>query len=148
MVLGLYYITKPRKSTKDFVVKGEGMKFYSPEEVIIAYNEGRVDLHAIINVMISNPNGDDPNHSELIETTVGRIIFNQVVPTAYGYVNELLTKKSLRDIIGLLIRKTGNDVAAKFLDDIKALGYKMAYDGGLSFNLGDVLVPEVKENPH
>jgi DNA-directed RNA polymerase subunit beta' len=145
MVLGLYYITKPRKSTKDFVVKGEGMKFYSPEEVIIAYNEGRVDLHAIINVMISNPNGDDPNHSELIETTVGRIIFNQVVPTAYGYVNELLTKKSLRDIIGLLIRKTGNDVAAKFLDDIKALGYKMAYDGGLSFNLGDVLVPEVKE---
>ena len=145
MVLGLYYMTKPRKSTKDYPVKGEGMKFYSPEEVIIAHNEERVDLHAIINVRINNPDGESPDKYELIETTVGRVLFNQVVPSQYGYVNELLTKKSLRDIIGLLIRKTGNDVAAQFLDDIKSLGYRMAYNGGLSFNLGDVLIPEIKE---
>ncbi|MBN2745432.1 MAG: DNA-directed RNA polymerase subunit beta' [Bacteroidales bacterium] len=146
MVLGLYYMTKPRQSTPEHIVKGEGMIFYSPEEVIIAYNELKVDLHAIIKVKIRNPKGDEPNQIELIETTVGRVLFNQVVPEAYGYVNELLTKKSLRDIIGLLIRKTGNDVAARFLDDIKNLGYKMAYEGGLSFNLGDILVPKVKES--
>jgi DNA-directed RNA polymerase subunit beta' len=145
MVLGLYYITKPRKSAPEHIVKGEGMTFYSPEEVIIAYNERVVDLHAIIKVKINNPTGDNPELIQTIETTVGRVLFNQVVPTEYGYINEVLTKKSLRDIIGLLIRKTGNDVAAKFLDDIKDLGYKMAYEGGLSFNLGDILVPEVKE---
>ena len=145
MVLGLYYMTKPRKSTKEHPVKGEGMTFYSPEEVTIAYNEGLLDLHAIINVRIQNPEGDDENKYEIIETTVGRVLFNKVVPKEFGYINQLLTKKSLRDIIGLLIRKTGNDVAAKFLDDIKDLGYKMAYEGGLSFNLGDILIPTVKE---
>ncbi len=145
MVLGLYYMTKPRKSTPEHPVKGEGMTFYSDEEVTIAYNEGKLDLHAIINVRIQNPNGDNENEYKVLETTVGRVLFNKLVPKEYGYINELLTKKSLRNIIGLLIRKTGNDVAAKFLDDIKDLGYKMAYEGGLSFNLGDILIPKIKE---
>ncbi len=145
MVLGLYYMTKPRKSTPEHIVRGEGMTFYSPEEVNIAFNEGVIDLHAIINIRIQNPTGNDENEFKIIETTVGRVLFNNVVPKEYGYINQILTKKSLRDIIGLLIRKTGNDVAANFLDDIKALGYKMAYEGGLSFNLGDVLIPKIKE---
>lgn len=144
MVLGLYYMTKARRSVPEHIVKGEGMNFYSPEEVIIAHNEGKVDLHAIIKVKIRNPKGDSPELIQLIETTVGRVLFNEVVPEEMGFINEVLTKKSLRDIIGYLIRKTGNDVAAKFLDDIKNLGYKMAYEGGLSFNLSDVIVPEIK----
>ena len=145
MVLGLYYMTKPRKSTPEHPVRGEGMTFYSAEEVNIAFNEGILDIHAIINCRVQNPNGDNENEYKIVETSVGRVLFNEVVPKEYGYINQLLTKKSLRDIIGLLIRKTGNDVAAKFLDEIKALGYKMAYDGGLSFNLGDILIPEIKE---
>ncbi len=144
MVLGLYYITKARKSTEEHVVKGEGMKFYSPEEVIIAYNEKRADLHAIINVMIDTFEDNKPV-KKMIETTVGRVIFNQIVPKEYGYINQLLTKKSLRDIIGFILKKTGTAITTEFLDNIKDLGFHMAYKGGLSFNLGNVLIPEIKE---
>ncbi|MBP5759100.1 MAG: DNA-directed RNA polymerase subunit beta', partial [Bacteroidales bacterium] len=140
MVLGLYYMTKPRKSEPGHPMKGEGKIFYSPEEVIIAYNEKRVDLHSIIKVKI-----DNKGKEELIDTTVGRVLFNQVVPKDYGYINEVLGKKSLRDIIGDVFKVCGNAVTAKFLDDIKNMGYRMAFKGGLSFNLGDVIVPEAKE---
>lgn len=145
MVLGLYYMTKARKSEKNLIVKGEGMTFYSPQEVIIAYNEKAVDLHAIIKVRHTFTE-DHEKVTRLIETTVGRVIFNQVVPEEYGYINQLLTKKSLRDIIGQILKKTGTAKTAKFLDDIKDLGFKMAFQGGLSFNLDDVIVPQVKES--
>ncbi|MBE5034308.1 DNA-directed RNA polymerase subunit beta' [Gallalistipes aquisgranensis] len=142
MVLGLYYITKPKKG-----VKGEGQVFYGAEEAIIAYNEKRADLHAKVKVMVDNAVAEDGTlKRELIETTVGRILFNQVVPKEVGYINTLLTKKSLRDIIGLVMKKAGADKAADFLDDIKNLGYRMAFQGGLSFNLDAVLIPEEKES--
>ncbi len=144
MVLGLYYITKPRKSTPDHIVRGEGMTFYSPEEVIIAHNERRIDMHAIINCRVKvRENGQIV--TKKVETTVGRIIFNQVVPEEYGYINQLLTKKSFRSIVGEMVRLLGTAVTTKFLDDIKNMGYYMAYKGGLSFNLGNVLVPAAKE---
>ncbi|MDR1348596.1 MAG: DNA-directed RNA polymerase subunit beta' [Prevotellaceae bacterium] len=140
MVLGLYYITKPRKNAK-----GEGFVFYGTEEAIIAYNEKRADLHAIVKVRINTKSEDDEiEKNEIIETTIGRIIFNQVVPEEVGYINELLTKKSLRDIIGKVLKKTGIARTSEFLDDIKNMGYQMAFKGGLSFNLGDVIVPEEK----
>ena len=145
MVLGLYYITKARKSTDDHPVKGEGLKFYSSEEVVIAYNEKQVDLHAIIKVLIPTVNDQGEEEKTLVETTVGRVLFNEVVPNEIGFINELLTKKSLRDIIGKVLKKTGTDVTAKFLDDIKDLGFQMAFRGGLSFNLDDVIVPQEKE---
>lgn len=144
MVLGLYYMTKGRKSIPENTVKGEGMSFYSPEEVIIAYNERVVDLHAYIKVRITEIEKGSPVE-KLIETTVGRVLFNQVVPQEYGYINQLLTKKALRDIIGDVLKKTGTAKTAQFLDDIKNLGYTMAFKGGLSFTLSDVIVPEVKE---
>ncbi len=146
MVLGLYYMTKGRRSEPEHIVKGEGMTFYSPEEVIIAYNEKATDLHAHIKVRIELPNDDEeaPITTKLIETTVGRVLFNQVVPKKMGYIDQLMTKKSLRDIIGDILKKTGTSATAKFLDDIKDLGFKMAFKGGLSFNLGDVNVPEIK----
>jgi DNA-directed RNA polymerase subunit beta' len=140
MVLGLYYITKPRKGTK-----GEGLRFYSPEEVIIAYNEKRVDLHAIIKVRKEFVDSEGNTKVEHIETTVGRVIFNQSVPEEMGYINELLTKKSLRDIIGNVLKKSGTARTAQFLDDIKELGYHMAFKGGLSFNLDDVMIPAEKQ---
>ncbi|MGQ0828871.1 MAG: DNA-directed RNA polymerase subunit beta' [Bacteroidota bacterium] len=143
MVLGLYYMTKGKKTTKDEKVKGEGLTFYSPEETIIAYNEKRVELHAFVKVRLQvKENGKLIN--KLIETTVGRILFNQVVPKEVGYINELLTKKSLRDIIGNIVKETGMAKTAKFLDEIKGLGYMSAFRGGLSFNLGDVIVPDDK----
>jgi len=143
MVLGLYYITKSRKSTKDFKVKGEGLIFYSPEEVVIAHNEGEVDIHANIKVKTNDvENGETVN--KLIETTVGRVIFNKYVPEGIGFINELLTKKALRDIIGGILKQCGNAITANFLDDIKSLGYKMAFEGGLSFNLDDVIIPKDK----
>ena len=145
MVLGLYYMTKARKSDSSLKQKGEGMTFYSPEEVIIAYNEKCADLHAIINVRHSFVENNE-KVTRIIETTVGRILFNQVVPEEYGYINQLLTKKSLRDIIGQILKKTGTAKTAKFLDDIKDLGFKMAFQGGLSFNLDDVIVPAIKES--
>ncbi|HOI31856.1 MAG: DNA-directed RNA polymerase subunit beta' [Bacteroidales bacterium] len=144
MVLGLYYITKPRKSTEDHPVKGEGKKFYSSEEVNIAYNEKRVDLHAIIYVK-TKIREKGKLVETMLETTVGRVLFNEVVPEAFGFVNQLLTKKSLRDIIGDMVKRLGTAAAAQFLDDIKNLGFRMAYRGGLSFNLGNVMVPAVKE---
>ena len=143
MVLGLYYMTKGKKNTKDDVVKGEGLTFYSPEETIIAYNEKRVDLHAWVKVRLEVKEGDKLVN-KLIETTVGRILFNQVVPKEVGYINELLTKKSLRDIIGNIVKETGMAKTAKFLDEMKTLGFMSAFRGCLSFNLGDVIVPEDK----
>ena len=140
MVLGLYYITKPRAGAK-----GEGMKFYGPEEVIIAYNEGRVDLHAKISIRLPKDMTDLSKGYRIFDnTTVGRVIFNQVVPPEVGYINELLTKKSLRDIIGKVVKVCGVARTAQFLDDIKSIGYTMAYRGGLSFNLADVLIPKEK----
>ncbi|MFH1937363.1 MAG: DNA-directed RNA polymerase subunit beta', partial [Bacteroidota bacterium] len=144
MVLGLYYMTKARTSAGNDKVPGEGMTFYSPEEVIIAYNEKRADLHAVINVRITTRENEQPV-TKIIETTVGRVLLNQVVPEAYGYINQLLTKKALRDIIGSILKKTGTAKTAKFLDDIKDLGFTMAFQGGLSFNLDDVIIPEIKE---
>ena len=143
MVLGLYYMTKGKKTIGDDKVKGEGLTFYSPEETIIAYNEKRVDLHAWVKVRLQVKEGDKLV-TKLIETTVGRILFNQVVPQEVGYINELLTKKSLRDIIGYIVKETGMAKTAKFLDEIKGLGYMSAFRGGLSFNLGDVIVPDDK----
>ena len=143
MVLGLYYMTKGKKNTKEDVVKGEGLSFYSPEETIIAYNEKRVDLHAWVKVRLEVKEGDKLVN-KLVETTVGRILFNQVVPKEVGFINELLTKKSLRDIIGNIVKETGMAKTAKFLDEMKTLGFMSAFRGCLSFNLGDVMVPEDK----
>jgi DNA-directed RNA polymerase subunit beta' len=140
MVLGLYYMTKPRTGAR-----GEGMTFYSTEEVIIAYNEGVIDLHAIIKVKIEDVDENGEMFRHIIETTVGRIIFNQSVPKEVGYINQILTKKSLRTIISDIYKRTGNAVTVNFLDAIKDLGYTMAYRGGLSFNLSDVVVPEDKK---
>lgn len=144
MVLGLYYMTKARKSIKSNPVKGEGYKFYGPEEVIIAYNEKAVDIHAVVYVKVDDMvDGEHVNHT--VETTVGRVLFNQVVPEGYKYVNELLTKRSLRDIIADVLKVVGTAKTASFLDDIKSMGFKMAFTGGLSFNLGDIVVPEAKK---
>ena len=140
MVLGLYYITKPREGSR-----GQGMTFYGPEEVIIAYNEGRVDLHAKISIRLPKDMTDLSKGYRIFEnTTVGRVIFNQVVPPEVGYINELLTKKSLRDIIGKVVKVCGVARTAQFLDDIKSIGYTMAFKGGLSFNLADVIIPQEK----
>lgn len=144
MVLGLYYITKNRVSSKEHPVKGEGMTFYSAEEVIIAYNEKKIDLHASIKVRVTY-NLDGEYITETVDTTTGRIIFNQLVPEGVGYINSLLTKKALRDIIGDVLAKVGVAKTALFLDEIKDLGYDMAFKGGLSFNLNDVIIPVEKE---
>ncbi|MBN8701752.1 MAG: DNA-directed RNA polymerase subunit beta' [Bacteroidetes bacterium] len=145
MVLGLYYMTKGRRSEKGHVVKGEGRTFYSPEEVIISYNEGQVDQHAFVKVRLDNVKEGDKLVTKVIETTVGRVLINQVVPKQVGYINELLTKKSLREIISDIMKDTDMPTTAKFLDDIKTLGFNAAFKGGLSFNLGDVIVPEEKQ---
>jgi DNA-directed RNA polymerase subunit beta' len=146
MVLGLYYMTKPRKSTKDHPVKGEGLTFYSAEEVIIAYNEKRVDLNAIIKIRTKDFNEAGELVYQIIESTVGRVIFNEEVPEAAGYINEVLTKKSLRDIIGGILKVTDVPTTAEFLDSIKDLGYKFAFEGGLSFSLGDIIIPQEKHS--
>jgi DNA-directed RNA polymerase subunit beta' len=145
MVLGLYYITKGKKTMGDEIVKGEGKAFYSADEVIIAYNEGRVDLHAFIKVKADVRNAEGGIERQLIETTVGRVIFNQFVPKENGFVNALLTKKSLREIIGQILKNTTIPKTVQFLDDIKTLGFRMAFRGGLSFNIKDLTIPEVKE---
>ena len=139
MVLGLYYITKLREGAK-----GEGLTFYGPEESIIAYNEGRVTLQTKIKVRLPKDKMHPEAGTQIIETTPGRLMFNQVVPDEVPYINTLLKKKNLRDIIGEVLKYTGVARTSKFLDDIKDLGYKMAYLGGLSFNLADVIVPEQK----
>ena len=141
MVLGLYYITKLRKGDK-----GEGLKFYGPEEAQIAYNEGRVTLHAPVSVVVDDIDEEGNPIQHLVEnTSVGRVLVNQFVPREIGYVNEILSKKSLRTIISKVIKKCGIPRSAQFLDDIKNLGYYMAFRGGLSFNLGDVIIPKEKE---
>ncbi len=145
MVLGLYYITKGKKTIGDEVVRGEGKHFYSAEEVIIAYNEGRIDLHAWIKVKATVRLNDGALVTKLIETTVGRVIFNQSVPKEVGFINALLTKKNLREIIGDIINITNVPKTAKFLDDIKQLGFRTAFQGGLSFNINDLIIPSIKE---
>lgn len=145
MVLGLYYITKGKRNTDVDVVKGEGMRFYSAEEVIIAYNEGKVDLHAYIKVKTNVRNDAGILEFKLLETTVGRVLFNQSVPSEVGFVNALLTKKSLREIIGNIIKITNVPTTAKFLDAIKELGFRMAFRGGLSFNIQDLVLDVPKE---
>ena len=145
MVLGLYYISKGKKSTDTEIVKGEGKAFYSAEEVIIAHNEGRVDLHANIRVKADVRLANGTLERRLIETTVGRVIFNQFVPKEAGFVNALLTKKSLREIIGDIIKATDIPKTAKFLDDIKQLGFRTAFRGGLSFNINDLIIPDAKQ---
>ncbi|MDC0380658.1 DNA-directed RNA polymerase subunit beta' [Flavobacteriaceae bacterium] len=144
MVLGLYYMTKLRKSTKEVKIIGEGLTFYSPEEVIIAYNEKRVDLNAQIRVRTQDFNADGELATQIIETTVGRVLFNEKVPAAAGYINEVLTKKSLRDIIHGILKATSVPETAAFLDEIKSLGYNFAFKGGLSFSLGDIIIPQEK----
>ena len=141
MVLGLYYITKARPG-----VKGEGMSFYGPEEVIIALNEKAIDIHASINVRLPKNKLNPEEGTEMVKTTPGRIIVNQLAPIEVPYINEVLGKKSLRKIISNVIKYTGVARTALFLDDIKDLGYTMAFKGGLSFNLGDVLIPEEKKS--
>ncbi|MFN5416942.1 MAG: DNA-directed RNA polymerase subunit beta' [Flavobacteriia bacterium] len=145
MVLGLYYITKGRKSTEDRIVKGEGGIFYSPEEVIIAHNEGKLELHAHIKVKTYDLDENGVPTLQMIDTTCGRILFNERAPREVGYINDVLTKKALRDIIGHVLKICGTARTAQFLDDIKELGYHMAFKGGLSFNLDDIIIPKEKE---
>jgi len=141
MVLGLYYITKLRPGDM-----GEGTVFYGPEEAEIAYNEGRVTLHAPVKVLVDDVDSEGKSIRHIMEdTSVGRVLFNRYVPKEIGYVNEIISKKSLRTIIGKVIKTCGVTRSAQFLDDIKNLGYKMAFRGGLSFNLGDVIIPKEKE---
>uniref|UniRef100_UPI00356929AA DNA-directed RNA polymerase subunit beta' n=1 Tax=Muriicola sp. TaxID=2020856 RepID=UPI00356929AA len=144
MVLGLYYMTKERKSTEEKPVKGEGLTFYSYEEVVIAFNEGKVELNAGIKVRAKDFNDKGELVNQIIETTVGRVLFNMVVPEEAGYVNEVLNKKSLRDIIGKILSVTDVPTTAEFLDKIKTMGYEFAFKGGLSFSLGDIIIPQEK----
>ena len=140
MVLGLYYITKLRKGAK-----GEGLTFYGPEEALIAYNEGKVDIHAPVKVIVKDVDENGEIVDVMRETSVGRVIVNEIVPPEVGYINTIISKKSLRDIISDVIKVCGVAKAADFLDGIKNLGYKMAFQGGLSFNLNDIIIPKEKE---
>jgi len=143
MVLGLYYITKGKKSTEAEVIRGEGKTFYNLDEVIIAYNENVIDLHANIKVR-AKVRENAQLVTKIVETTVGRVLFNQYVPVEVGYVNALLTKKNLREIIGDIIKITNVPKTAKFLDEIKTLGFRMAFKGGLSFSINDLIIPNIK----
>ncbi|MEX0996105.1 MAG: DNA-directed RNA polymerase subunit beta' [Flavobacteriaceae bacterium] len=144
MVLGLYYMTKHRISTPEHKVVGEGLTFYSDEEVIIAYNEKRVELNAGIKVRTKDFNDKGELVNKIIETTVGRVLFNKSVPEKAGFFNEVLTKKSLRDIIGKILKTTDVPTTAAFLDEIKDMGFDYAFKGGLSFSLGDIIIPPEK----
>ncbi|MDT7827814.1 DNA-directed RNA polymerase subunit beta' [Pricia sp. S334] len=144
MVLGLYYMTKERKSTPEVPVKGEGTTFYSYEEVEIALNEGMVNLNAGIKVRAPDFNEEGELVDQIIPTTVGRVLFNMEVPEQAGYINEVLNKKSLRDIIGRILSVTDVPTTADFLDQIKTMGYDFAFRGGLSFSLGDIIIPKEK----
>ena len=145
MVLGLYYMTKARLSTPEHKVVGEGLTFYSVEEVHIAYNEKRVNLNATIKIRAKDFNEEGELEYQIIETTVGRVLFNEVVPENAGYFNEVLTKKNLREIIGKILKVTSVPETAEFLDKIKSMGYGFAFKGGLSFSLGDIIIPPQKE---
>ncbi len=140
MVLGLYYITKPRKGAK-----GEGLTFYGAEEAIIAYNEKRAELHATVKCVVEDLDENGELVDKLVETTIGRILFNQVVPKEVGFINEVLTKRSCRDIISVVMKRAGAAKVAAFLDDVKSMGYRMAFQGGLSFNLDAVIIPDEKQ---
>ncbi len=144
MVLGLYYMTKERKSTKEIPIIGEGLTFYSEEEVEIAFNEGMVNLNAKIKVRTKDFNDEGELVNKIVETTVGRVLFNMVVPEEAGYVNQVLNKKALRDIIGTILRATDVPTTADFLDRIKTMGFQFAFKGGLSFSLGDIIIPPEK----
>ncbi len=146
MVLGLYYMTKERKSTPEVPVQGEGLTFYSYEEVEIAFNEGMVNLNAGIKVRAMDFNEEGELVSQVIPTTVGRVLFNMEVPEAAGYINDVLNKKSLRDIIGKILAVTDVPTTADFLDKIKTMGYDFAFKGGLSFSLGDIIIPPEKQS--
>ena len=141
MVLGLYYITKLRKGAK-----GEGHTFYGPEEALIAYNEGKVDIHAIVKVVVNDLDEDGVLKPMLRETSVGRVIANEVIPEEVGFFNEVISKKTLRDLIANVIKVVGVARACSFLDGIKNLGYRLAFEGGLSFNLDDIIIPKEKED--
>ena len=144
MVLGLYYLTKERSSTDDVKVKGEGQRFYSSEEVMIAYNESIVDLHAKIQVRAKGENENGELDMQRIDTTVGRVLFNQAVPESVPFINTLLTKRNLKRVISDIINRTDFHVTADFLDQIKEMGFMWSFKGGLSFNLGDLITPTVK----
>jgi DNA-directed RNA polymerase subunit beta' len=146
MVLGLYYMTKERRSVDGTKVKGEGLTFYDFEEVVIAYNEGKVELNAVIKVRTKDFNEEGELANTILETTVGRVLFNMVVPEQAGFVNEVLNKKSLRDIIGKILAVTDVPTTSEFLDKIKTMGYEFAFRGGLSFSLGDIIIPEEKHD--
>ncbi|MDA0843382.1 MAG: DNA-directed RNA polymerase subunit beta', partial [Bacteroidetes bacterium] len=144
MVLGLYYMTKERRSTPEEPVLGEGLTFYSPEEVVIAFNEKRVNLNAVIKIRVKDFNESGELVYQIIETTVGRVLFNNVVPQEAGFINQVLNKKALRDIIGRILEVTDVPRTAEFLDRIKEMGYEFAFKGGLSFSLGDIIIPAEK----
>ena len=146
MVLGLYYMTKERTSTPELPIKGEGLTFYSPEEVTIAFNEEKVALNAGIKVRTQDIDENGEQVTKIIATTVGRVLFNEVVPAAAGYINEVLTKKNLRGIIGGILKATDIPTTGNFLDQIKNMGYKFAFQGGLSFSLGDIIIPKQKQS--
>jgi DNA-directed RNA polymerase subunit beta' len=139
MVLGLYYISKIRPGAK-----GEGLSFYGPEEAIIAHNEGKCDLHALVKVVVDDRDENGQPYKHTVETSVGRVIVNGIIPEQVGYVNKEISKKSLRDIIADVINHVGFAEACEFLDGIKNLGYRMAYEAGLSFNLDDIIIPKEK----
>lgn len=141
MVLGLYYITKLRKGAK-----GEGLTFYGPEEAIIAYNERRVEVHAPIKVIVDDLDENGTLVKRMLETSVGRVIVNEIIPKEVGYFNGIISKKSLRDIIARVIKTVGMARACEFLDGIKNLGYRKSYEGGLSFNLDDIIIPQEKQD--
>ena len=146
MVLGLYYMTKARKSSKNRPVKGEGLTFYSVEEVHIAHNDNKVELNALVKIRAKDFDSNGELVYKIIETTVGRILFNEVVPENAGFINEVLTKKNLRGIIGKILKVTSVPETADFLDKIKNMGYGFAFKGGLSFSLGDIIIPPEKIN--
>jgi DNA-directed RNA polymerase subunit beta' len=145
MVLGLYYMTKERRSTPEVKVRGEGLTFYGFEEATIAFNEGKVELHAVVKCRVKVKNERHQLVNKVIETTLGRIIVNHAVPERVGYINKMLGKKQLKDVIGQILAETDIPTTARFLDDIKKLGFTYSFRGGLSFNLKDVIVPDVKE---
>ena len=139
MVLGLYYITKIRPGAK-----GEGLTFYGPEEAIVALNEKRVDEHAQVKCVVNDIDENGKPIRHLVETTVGRIIVNEIIPDEIGYFNGIISKKTLRTLIADVIKAVGMDRACSFLDGVKNLGYRMSYLAGLSFNLDDIIVPKEK----
>ena len=146
MVLGLYYMTKMRLSTPEKTILGQDRVYYSAEEVNIALNEGCLELNARIKVRSKDIDANGNFVTKIIETTAGRVLFNEVVPDKAGFINEVLTKKSLRDIIGKILAATDVPTTAAFLDNIKDMGYKFAFRGGLSFSLGDIIIPEQKDS--